>query len=455
MSKGVLALNVNGDITYCVSPPELRGTGRCNHVTHQTEEETPEEFINRINFEQDNEIDKSKNVGKQAEEIGQDEINALAKEIDRIAGCKVTTENFHEVVKKLTPEQISEIANIGFNAAPIFSLPIREEEYEDQNVKNKLYFTNMYKYGVGGNASAIAQMFVRAGASPTHKGKIEDVESSYAEGLTPDEYFARQYYARVAMITKGVGTSKPGYCISEDSQVIIVEDGKKEIIFWDELQVGDQFIDNSVVKEIQNWQNKRCLTISVKGFHPITVSYDHLILADIILNNKKVHNLAASREIREIVGETDIGWVCAEDVYYMYKNNAKIILSTGNEIVDIKDAGYKKVRCISTDTGYYSVGGFVSHNTARKLFYASSDIQVFNDCGGPYINAMSCKLPHGHVCVKCARLTNGGQRVKEGDLVGGVVSTALSEGLTQASMSLKHPIWEDQEITVIRKFKEQ
>ena len=45
----VLAVNVNGDITYCTVSPEMRGKGRCNHIAHQNPNETPQEFVERIN----------------------------------------------------------------------------------------------------------------------------------------------------------------------------------------------------------------------------------------------------------------------------------------------------------------------------------------------------------------------------------------------------------------------
>lgn len=44
----VLAVNINGVMTYCTAPPELRGIGRCNHVAHQNEGESTEEFVERI-----------------------------------------------------------------------------------------------------------------------------------------------------------------------------------------------------------------------------------------------------------------------------------------------------------------------------------------------------------------------------------------------------------------------
>ena len=46
----VLAINTNGDITYCTCPPDERGKGRCNHVDHQRDGETNQEFIERINI---------------------------------------------------------------------------------------------------------------------------------------------------------------------------------------------------------------------------------------------------------------------------------------------------------------------------------------------------------------------------------------------------------------------
>ena len=41
-------MNIHGDMTYCTCPPELRGTGRCNHVAHQMEDESPAEFLERV-----------------------------------------------------------------------------------------------------------------------------------------------------------------------------------------------------------------------------------------------------------------------------------------------------------------------------------------------------------------------------------------------------------------------
>lgn len=309
MAKKVLALDTNGELTYCVAEPENRGKGRCNHLAHQKDGESIAEFNERIYDLQLELQEKKKNDSKKALEkdekelkekdefygyenkdgssnfISQEQIDAVAAKLDEVAGERLTVDNFKKILNKLGPDQMNEIVRLSFNAAPKFSLPISDEEYENENMKNKLYFANLPAYGIG-NTSSISQMFDKVGDVPV-LGGTGTIEHSYEEGLTPDEYFMAQFGARDALINKGVTTSKPGY-------------------------------------------------------------------------------------------------------------------------------------------------------TARKLFYAMSDTMVVEDCGGPYIDAMHCNLPEGHVCEKCAHLTQGGERVKKGMLIGGWISTNMSEALTQLSMKQKH-----------------
>lgn len=289
MAKKVLALNTEGDLTYCSVEPENRGKGRCNHVAHQNPGESIEDFISRIDEKQkelkmEKPIDEEK-VKSENKEISQETINSIAAKIDEIAGQRLDLDNFKSVLNKLGPEEMSQIVKLSFDAAPKFSLPISDERYEDENIKNKLYFANLPAYGIG-NTSAISQMFDKVGDVPV-LGGTSTIEHSYEEGLTPEEYFTAQFGARDALINKGVSTSKPGY-------------------------------------------------------------------------------------------------------------------------------------------------------TARKLFYAMSDTMVIEDCGGPYIDAMHCNLPEGHICEKCAHLTQGGEKINKNMLVGGWISTNMSEALTQLSMKQKH-----------------
>ena len=52
MSK-VLALTTDGRLTYCVSPEDQRGKGRCNHVAHQKKDQSVANFIEEIKDSQD------------------------------------------------------------------------------------------------------------------------------------------------------------------------------------------------------------------------------------------------------------------------------------------------------------------------------------------------------------------------------------------------------------------
>lgn len=441
MSK-VLAVNVNGDITYCTCTPEMRGTGRCNHVDHQRPGESPEEFINRINEDiKEENIENDHEIVKNSKEITQDEINNIASKIDEIAGVKLTPDNWKDVLTNLPADKVAEITKLSFKAAPTFSLPISDEHYEDENMKNKLYFANLPAYGVSGNMDSIKQMFDKVGSSITLHGE-EFVDHSYKEGLTPHEYFTRFFTSRSASINKTVDTAHPGYCIYAKSLVEIkdINDNLTKVK-WEDINIGDEFTDGSIVVEIRDWQKKPCYRIKLRDYDEIILSYDHLVYGDIIVNNKVVDNLEKSEKARWNVQESDKKWICMEDIYEFYKLGAKIKLNDFYDIEYVKP--YKnfipqQVRCITSSTGYFETNGLIHHNTARKLFYGLSDMQVVDDCGGPYIDALHCKAPEGHVCVKCAHLTKGGERIKQGDLIGGFVSTNISEALTQLSMKQMH-----------------
>lgn len=43
-----MALNSNGQLTYCTVPPDKRGTGRCNHIDHKKDEESTLQFVKRV-----------------------------------------------------------------------------------------------------------------------------------------------------------------------------------------------------------------------------------------------------------------------------------------------------------------------------------------------------------------------------------------------------------------------
>lgn len=43
----VLAMTVDGRLTYCTASPENIGKGRCNHIGHKIKYETNENFVKR------------------------------------------------------------------------------------------------------------------------------------------------------------------------------------------------------------------------------------------------------------------------------------------------------------------------------------------------------------------------------------------------------------------------
>ena len=443
MAKKVLAINVNGDMTYCSCPPEERGKGRCNHIDHQRENESVDAFVKRINENKKKEKENSsKNNIDEPHEITQDEINEIANKIDQIAGEKVTVDNWKEVLQRLTPDQVAQISNLSFEAAPKFSLPISSENYEDQDIQNKLYFTNLPEYGIGGSIDAVKQMFEKIGPTISDDG-VKDIENSYKTGLTPEEYFLRQFSARDASISKSVRTAKPGHCIYENSIVeILNENNEIETCLWSEVEVGTIFVNNSVCTELSEWKKKPCYEIKVENHPPIIVSEDHLISGSLIIGNECVCDLEFSKQAREYVGETDLSWISAKDIYILTSYFGAVFHSDTAETIEyIKSYNNGKpvrTRCISSSLGFYETNGLFHHNTARKLFYCMSDTQVFDDCGGPYIDVLHCKAPEGHICQKCANITHGGERVKSGDLIGGVISTNISEAIYQLSMKQKH-----------------
>lgn len=207
MSK-VLALTTDGRLTFCSASEENRGKGRCNHVTHQKENESTDEFMERISIE--NHFGEDIYEIEDGKEITQEEIDDYANKLDEICGCKVTMENYEEVMQKLTPEQIFEINKIGFESSPNFSLPITDEEYFDSDLENKLYFSTLPDYGVSGKKTAITQMFDKIGETQS-TDKIVNIESNYKDGLSPDEYFEKLFSARAAAIQKSKSSAIPGY----------------------------------------------------------------------------------------------------------------------------------------------------------------------------------------------------------------------------------------------------
>lgn len=212
---------------------------------------------------------------------------------------------------------------------------------------------------------------------------------------------------------------------------------KRLEINWDEVQVGDIFAeDKSVVVDIFDWEERKCYELTSE-LGSMIASDTHLFA---IRNDDNKKSLL-SEEQKAILLEESNNWFSSEDIFNKFNNGEEIYLLNGEKLLNIElfDEGrLQKCRCIQTNTGTYEINGFLSHNSARKLFYGMSDIMVVKDCGGTHESTLSCLLPEGHICEKCAHSTKGGHNVKVGDYVGGLVSTNLSEPLTQLSMKQMH-----------------
>lgn len=80
--KKRLAINEKGELTYCTSPEDKIGIGRCNHIAHIMDGESIEDFNNRCNsiiFKNKTEL-KSKNIKKLNDKILKTLLNSDYKE---------------------------------------------------------------------------------------------------------------------------------------------------------------------------------------------------------------------------------------------------------------------------------------------------------------------------------------------------------------------------------------
>ena len=227
----VWAIDENGKPCKCFALPENRGKKNCKHKFHQDKGESAHAFFSRYGIHQSEQANVEY---EQSEKISQKEIDAYAKRIDEICGQHVTDKNYAEVIEKLSPEQLAELSRIGFEAAPQFSLPISDEHYGEENYNNKIYFSTLPDYKIGGKTKALQEMFGSIGSVPTVDGETYDIgKSNYRDGLTPRQYFEKQFSTRNSQINKSVSTYKPGetarYCFYGLADLKAVDDcGNKD-----------------------------------------------------------------------------------------------------------------------------------------------------------------------------------------------------------------------------------
>lgn len=230
---------------------------------------------------------------------------------------------------------------------------------------------------------------------------------------------------------------------------------------WKDIQVGDEFVDGSVVEYISEIQNKKCYKVKAKNNEPLVLSEDHLIFAAVIKDyeNKRVlvnsdKCFSKSKKLREAVSENVHLWMCIGDLYEAINLGYKIIsvLDDTTDIEYIKEFENGKEQecfCISTDTGSYTTNGMLHHNTQRLSFYGMSDMMLIDDCKTNSSGIMTCGCKNG-ICKKCA--AKDGKKfdgTESGvDMFGAIVSTNISEPLVQISMKQFHSLLDKQKVII-------
>lgn len=200
----VWAIDEDGKPCKCYAKPENRGKRNCKHRFHQEPGESAKDFFEKHKMRTTPEAPAD-------ESISQDEIDDYATKIDEICGTHVTPENYAEVIESLTPEQLDSLNKLGFDAAPKFSLPITDESFEEVNLSNKIYFSELPNYGIGGKVKAMNDMFGSVGDVPVYGGETSNISSNYKTGLNSKEYFEKQFGVRGSEVQKTRLVSDPGY----------------------------------------------------------------------------------------------------------------------------------------------------------------------------------------------------------------------------------------------------
>ena len=132
MATGILALNINGTLSYCTAPPELRGKGRCNHIAHQEKDESADSFIKRIN--------KLINVDKEFKDA---DINKIKEKLIS-KYCNIDNPDWEEVIKSIdNPFCIGKEEDGSYEEAEL--IDFKEEEINDKE-GNRFALKAYYKF---------------------------------------------------------------------------------------------------------------------------------------------------------------------------------------------------------------------------------------------------------------------------------------------------------------------
>ena len=188
-----------------------------------------------------------------------------------------------------------------------------------------------------------------------------------------------QKRTKITMIVGATGSGKSIYY----NQNVILKNGKN--VKWTDIKIGDEFIDNSKIEFIADWEYRPCFELATKNTK-IIVSDEHLIKCHYRIKDEFfVPSVNYNNKILN-------GWADAQQIYELCSiYNAEIILDNNIKLENITvfDFGFpQKCRCIKTNTGQYQIGDFINHNTTTM----AACINDFSKPGGPFNNSVIISL---------------------------------------------------------------
>ena len=223
------------------------------------------------------------------------------------------------------------------------------------------------------------------------------------------------------------------------------------IVTWGNVDIGHVFPDGSIVSDTREWSSRQMYKLVSNNGDSIIVSDNHLISCQILASDGDLINgsWTLSAKCRGEVGEIDDAWICAADLFDAKRSGYIVILESGYLLEKVEPLSFGDVRCITTDTGEYSIGAFTNHNCARQMYMGLSDTPMIEDCGNSNSTSiMTCDMPTGF-CRCCAEKSGMKDVIdnymkkkstkKLSDIkIGGLISTNASEPLTQMALNKVH-----------------
>lgn len=180
MAKRRLALDINGNITYCSAKEENIGKGRCTHIDHQKPNESTEEFIKRM------EEKSKKDIPAETKTKEPTDPYADLPEEDRVVS---DTDMAHAIIKSLKKGEYKEEVEKDLRALEEYSIHVASMsnrikyfrfriddwglgEYQQQVMKLDRERKEKHTYALGKLAD-LNSIATKAGLPPIYQGDID------------------------------------------------------------------------------------------------------------------------------------------------------------------------------------------------------------------------------------------------------------------------------------------